>query len=323
MPDREVLFAKLQLNMSMCGPMVIDYSLPISDGGMPGGDIGLDITCSWDNNIIFVGNFSRICNFPTGPTLTTGSLTTDHFVASWDRSSLVFTDVKTTSFYGPVTADNNDYMTRTICVASPKEPADKVAIAYDKDVFTNGVSPINGRIISRLLYLNLVNINMTQFPVTLPPGTYTYLGPYARAMEIVFNTVTGDKFLVGDHSAHVNIGGCNLAGSVSQKYGYVSRINDANTVFYKKDPLSESQEFTSDKPNVMEVYPNPSNGNVKISGLQKGAEIELLDLSGKLILQSEAELEEQPLDLSGFRNGMYLIRVYQNEEVSTFRLTLE
>ncbi|HAD98156.1 MAG TPA: hypothetical protein DCG19_12170 [Cryomorphaceae bacterium] len=323
MPDRDVLFAKLQLNMTMCGPLVIDYSLLISDGGMPGGDIGLDITCSWDNNVIFVGNFSRVCNFPSGPTLTTGLLATDHFVASWDPGLLSFTSVRTTSSYGPVTANNNDYMTRTICVASPQESSAKVAIAYDKDVFTDGASPINGRIISRLLYLDLMDINMTQFPVTLPPGTYSYLGPYARAMEIVFNTTTDDKFLVGDHYANVTIGGCYLSGGISQRYGYVSRINDANTFFYKKDPLSETSELKVTAPSNIEIYPNPSGGLVQLSGLVKGAEIQLIDLTGKEVLNEKAGSEVHTLDLSDLQSGIYLIQVYQDGEINTFKLTLE
>lgn len=323
-PDRDILFAKVQLNVVPCGPLTIDYSIPVSDGAAPGGDMGLDITSTWDDKVVFVGNFTNLTNFPSGGVLTAGAGNSDHFVASWDPVALTFTSVRTTTSYGPATVNTDYYMNRTICVASPFTSSAKVAIAYDKDVFTDGTSAVSGAIITRLLQVDLTDLAMTGFSASLPPGgPYSLLSPHARAMEIVFDQATDDKYLVGDHTANLNIGGCALVGGVSQKNGYISRINDLHTMFYKKDPAISSQELKSEQPGEIEIFPNPSQGLVQISGLTVGAEVELMDLSGKTIIRRTVNSAHETLNLSEFKNGMYLIRIHHNEEVKTFKLTLE
>ncbi len=73
---------------------------------------------------------------------------------------------------------------------------------------------------------------------------------------------------------------------------------------------------------ITRIYPNPTDNilNIEITNSDtKGLEIEILDITGKVIYQRESEnpssqLTEQ-LDLSGYAKGIYLIRVRQADAV--------
>jgi Subtilase family/Secretion system C-terminal sorting domain len=53
------------------------------------------------------------------------------------------------------------------------------------------------------------------------------------------------------------------------------------------------------------IYPNPTNGKVQIESSEEILTIQLLDLNGKLLLQTS----DKHLDLTNFTNGIYLIEI--------------
>ncbi|MGB0431674.1 MAG: T9SS type A sorting domain-containing protein [Bacteroidia bacterium] len=75
----------------------------------------------------------------------------------------------------------------------------------------------------------------------------------------------------------------------------------------------------NDKPeiNSFEVYPNPSNGLVNVNGLSANANVQVLDLSGKVILNQKASLNTQ-IDISGLNNGLYMLKVIDLESNKSF-----
>ncbi len=69
------------------------------------------------------------------------------------------------------------------------------------------------------------------------------------------------------------------------------------------------------------LYPNPSSGIIKFSGLQDEAIVEILDLSGKIIKEFEVKNNVPcPTDLSA---GIYLIRLKENQASKTFKLVIK
>jgi len=65
------------------------------------------------------------------------------------------------------------------------------------------------------------------------------------------------------------------------------------------------------------IYPNPTNGLVKIESETFINEIELYNMEGKLLF---TERNSSTIDLSSFDNGVYIIRTRQDDIVSNHRV---
>ncbi len=80
--------------------------------------------------------------------------------------------------------------------------------------------------------------------------------------------------------------------------------------------IEETQIFAN-------IYPNPTSGlvNIDLSMTLSNAKIQLVDLQGK-ILFANTEFNGQNLiiDLNNFSNGMYLLQIEQNSQISQFKL---
>jgi len=73
------------------------------------------------------------------------------------------------------------------------------------------------------------------------------------------------------------------------------------------DEMVSSRSISNNKP--FTVYPNPSTGVFTISGLKSDSQnFEILNLQGELIKKGAANSNLTTIDLSGQKNGMYLIR---------------
>jgi PKD repeat protein len=55
------------------------------------------------------------------------------------------------------------------------------------------------------------------------------------------------------------------------------------------------------------IYPNPTNGEVIITGISAGSRIQLLDCSGKLLYEVKVQSTSMALDLSSFSTGIYMV----------------
>ena len=73
--------------------------------------------------------------------------------------------------------------------------------------------------------------------------------------------------------------------------------------------LSLSQTVSVDEYSVQSitVFPNPTNGKVKITGIEEPKQIEVFDLKGKLVFE-ENNLQKE-LDLSFLVKGVYYLKV--------------
>jgi len=82
------------------------------------------------------------------------------------------------------------------------------------------------------------------------------------------------------------------------------------------DPLAEQ----------INVYPNPSHGSVRISvpGNLQTSKIEVLNTSGRLLMEQDGDANGSiiTLDLSGFSNGNYFIRIHCGDKSFTRKVVL-
>ncbi len=65
------------------------------------------------------------------------------------------------------------------------------------------------------------------------------------------------------------------------------------------------------------VFPNPSQSIVNISNMRKGQEILIYNSIGNCLFKAEAEGSSVPVDISGFPEGIYLVKV-DNEAADRF-----
>jgi hypothetical protein len=89
------------------------------------------------------------------------------------------------------------------------------------------------------------------------------------------------------------------------------RMPDSQSIESWKTPQVEPKEFS--------VYPNPSNGNMMLTyTLQEGeaGEVKIYDLLGNLVLSQQLNNEKtgQAINLSAVSSGVYLVRVFVNQE---------
>jgi hypothetical protein len=77
--------------------------------------------------------------------------------------------------------------------------------------------------------------------------------------------------------------------------------------------FAADENFNSIKPanglSVTSVYPNPTTGMVRISGLSNATMLKVYNLAGKEIKQLKVDADEVNLDLQKFENGVYLINI--------------
>lgn len=69
------------------------------------------------------------------------------------------------------------------------------------------------------------------------------------------------------------------------------------------------------------VYPNPANGLIKIESIEKEIKkIEIIDFLGKVVLIKNVNSTYSAIDISNLQNGIYLLKVYIENETKTFKI---
>ena len=55
------------------------------------------------------------------------------------------------------------------------------------------------------------------------------------------------------------------------------------------------------------IYPNPATDNITISNIEAGTTIVLTDLLGNVLIETKAQSDSTPMDLSHLPNGIYFV----------------
>ena len=72
------------------------------------------------------------------------------------------------------------------------------------------------------------------------------------------------------------------------------------------------------------LYPNPASGSVVLDGLQDGkADVQIYDLSGRLLSVCHAEGPSMMLDVASLAPGCYMVRVAQGDWVKVVKVVVE
>jgi rhamnogalacturonan endolyase len=72
----------------------------------------------------------------------------------------------------------------------------------------------------------------------------------------------------------------------------------------------------------LQIYPNPAQDFVTISGLRGGEIIRFFDLAGRQLLITEAVNEKEIIKISALVKGNYVVRISDDKNVRTFKLTI-
>lgn len=132
-------------------------------------------------------------------------------------------------------------------------------------------------------------------------------------------------------TAFVSVLFCCTVTAQSIEYGYdacgnrisrqivLQKTNKNLSIAEQQDTFSEEQLGTVQ----LRIYPNPTHGHLKVvlQGVDKlqGA-IEVYDTQGKRIVRLPSAEHENDIDLSPQPNGIYLMRLTINGEVSTWKI---
>ena len=89
---------------------------------------------------------------------------------------------------------------------------------------------------------------------------------------------------------------------------------------YFGTPTGQKQSF-ADNPTVS-VAPNPSRGQVQLTGLQTTAHVQLIDVTGNILISRNIEPGDNTLDLSSLSKGLYFLAVESGKMRASFKLIL-
>ena len=67
----------------------------------------------------------------------------------------------------------------------------------------------------------------------------------------------------------------------------------------------------------LHLYPNPVKYKLNFSQLKEKSEIEIYNLQGNLILKKNEIIQTKMIDVSDFQNGIYLVKIIDNDMVKT------
>ena len=148
------------------------------------------------------------------------------------------------------------------------------------------------------------------------------------AKEFIVERAEGSEFR--------SIGTININGNSSTKksYSFNDKNENAGNTYYRLKNVDLDGKFTYSQIRIVKgigavndvtVFPNPARSNSKISvvGVTSNSSIQLLDFSGKVLKNINSNTVNL-IDLSGVKNGTYLIRIIDKStnEVVNKKLTI-
>lgn len=101
--------------------------------------------------------------------------------------------------------------------------------------------------------------------------------------------------------------------------------NGGGNNFYIDDIMITTTigEDEFETPMLLNVYPNPANDVLHISGTDDGAQIALVDLSGRMVMAVKSTNETTLLNVSALAQGVYILQVIQGDQMISEKVIIQ
>jgi uncharacterized repeat protein (TIGR03803 family) len=114
----------------------------------------------------------------------------------------------------------------------------------------------------------------------------------------------------GEHGAdQVGLSGGTYTITVTDYNGCTATITMNICGVHGASRHEQEEDSITQIMNGISLYPNPSNGQFTITGLQSGMYIEVYDYTGRLVSNTTVSIENMQVNLSEMPNGIYLVRM--------------
>ena len=102
----------------------------------------------------------------------------------------------------------------------------------------------------------------------------------------------------------------------------VTAGDNMTTVYYTISNIFDAVNKIQNS--TISVYPNPTSGNVTISGISTGSKIVVSNILGQNLFEKVANSNMVPISLTGQPSGIYFIQVTSNAKVvGSYKLILK
>jgi len=96
--------------------------------------------------------------------------------------------------------------------------------------------------------------------------------------------------------------------------------NAYDTVIYENLRIQEITKLEMQEPDYSILSPNPSKGLYEIN---QGGFVQVFSSSGKIVYECRNEFDHHVIDIRNKRNGLYIIRVIQDSQVTFYKVLKE
>jgi glycosidase len=175
------------------------------------------------------------------------------------------------------------------------------------DVFTKGKETLSVGGLTKTIQLTLNDHNITllgNFDVTNKPVSVSFQ-----------HTGTWYEFFSG---ASLNVTNTNKTFNLNP--GEYLLYSDKELPAFKDLATTISDDLNA---NFLQIYPNPTKGNLHLEASSKIQNMELYSIDGKTVYQSSPNTNSVNLDLNHFIPGIYFIRILTTNQLFTKKIVKE
>lgn len=108
--------------------------------------------------------------------------------------------------------------------------------------------------------------------------------------------------------------------------GYITALPwniDASSNFVDNEAECNTLSVTSESELAFSIYPNPAKNTMHIVSSLHESQIQVYDITGKLVLKNKMQFGENALDISAMAPGVYLARILANGNSITKKLIIQ
>jgi len=138
------------------------------------------------------------------------------------------------------------------------------------------------------------------------------------SQTIGFNNVTNAIQQIG----HYNNGQC-FIGALDDLRLYRGTLSDTEVADLYTSMSGNSVSVKETKNvNSFKIYPNPASNQININGIESGSLIQLMDLTGKVMVSQKVTNNKAIISTENISNGIYFVRTENKGVVSTQKVVI-